>query len=76
MSGRLLFKVICGKTCCDAVDTVNEFVRVIHLKRYLAPVMWHSIGQGFYEECDPVVNMVPIDYIIQAAASLALYKEG
>jgi hypothetical protein len=35
-----------------------------------------GIGQGSYEEREPVVNLVPSDYIIQAAASLALYKEG
>lgn len=38
--------------------------------------MWQGIGQGFYEERETVVNLVPFDYIIQAAATLALYKEG
>lgn len=38
--------------------------------------MLQGIGQGFYGERGPVVNLVPNDYIIQAAASLALYKEG
>lgn len=36
--------------------------------------MLQGIEQGFYGERVTVVNLVPIDYIIQAAASLALYK--
>ncbi|MBD8591293.1 hypothetical protein ACPOM7_27840 [Peribacillus castrilensis] len=46
------------------MDTVNT------------PIKWQGIGQEPYEEREPVVKLVPSDYIIQAAASLALYKEG
>ncbi|MFK4389428.1 hypothetical protein ABH916_001356 [Peribacillus frigoritolerans] len=61
----------------DAVDTVNcnEFVSVIHLKGN-TPIKRQGIGQESYEEKEPVVKLVPSDYIIQAAVSLALYKEG
>lgn len=38
--------------------------------------MWQVIGQESCDERGPVVNLVPNDYIIQAVASLALYKEG
>ncbi|MDQ0879841.1 hypothetical protein [Peribacillus sp. V2I11] len=60
------------------MDTVNEFVRVTHLRRYtyFSTNYVAGIGQEPYEERGPVVNLVPNDYIIQAAATLALYKEG
>ena len=57
------------------MDTVNEFVSVIHLKGN-TPIKRQGIGQESYEEKEPVVKLVPSDYIIQGAASLALYKEG
>lgn len=53
----------------------KRFVSVIHLKGN-TPIKWQGIGQESYEEKEPVVKLVPSDYIIQAAASLALYKEG
>ncbi|MFJ7365232.1 hypothetical protein ACIQWQ_14145 [Peribacillus frigoritolerans] len=57
------------------LETVNEFVSVIHLKGN-TPIKWRGNGQEPYEEREPVVKLVPSDYIIQAASSLALYKEG
>jgi hypothetical protein len=39
-------------------------------------IKWQGIGQESYEKKEPVVKLVPSDYIIQAATSLALYKEG
>jgi hypothetical protein len=53
--------------------TVNEFVSVIHLKGN-TPIRWQGIGQEPCEEKEPIVKLVPSDYIIQAATSSAYIK--